>query len=137
MPVVLDNSVACSLILDEEASPYALEVKDAIERGEQAFAPPLLFSEFANVLCTSCRRRRMDRIDIPEAIRSLYDLGITEIRFTTDELLGLADLALDWEVTAYDAHYVALARQRQLPLATLDRGMRNAAGRAGVRIFGD
>jgi predicted nucleic acid-binding protein len=40
-----------------------------------------------------------------------------------------------FQLSAYDAVYLDLARRERLPLATLDDRLRNAAGRAGVELL--
>jgi predicted nucleic acid-binding protein len=40
-----------------------------------------------------------------------------------------------FRLTAYDATYLEMARTEHLPLATLDRALRDAAIRAGVSLF--
>jgi predicted nucleic acid-binding protein len=40
-----------------------------------------------------------------------------------------------FQLTAYDAVYLELARREGLPLATLDKGLRAAAKKAGVALL--
>ena len=44
-------------------------------------------------------------------------------------------LAREAHLTIYDATYLAFARQLNLPLATLDRQLADAAAAAGVALF--
>ena len=53
----------------------------------------------------------------------ILDSSITLSWYFEDERTGL---------TAYDAAYLELAQRRRLPLATLDRALRDAATSAGV-----
>ena len=43
--------------------------------------------------------------------------------------------ALHYDLTAYDAAYLALAQRRGLPLATHDRALQRAAARSGVTLI--
>lgn len=43
--------------------------------------------------------------------------------------------ARSFQLTAYDAVYLELARREALPLATLDKGLRAAAVKAGVALL--
>jgi len=45
-------------------------------------------------------------------------------------------LATRHNLSVYDASYLELARRRGLPLATLDRALRIAAGAEGVVVMG-
>jgi predicted nucleic acid-binding protein len=44
--------------------------------------------------------------------------------------------AQQFELTAYDATYLEIAREQQLPLATLDRKLAEAAEQAGISLVG-
>jgi predicted nucleic acid-binding protein len=44
-------------------------------------------------------------------------------------------LARDHDLPVYDAAYLELAMRRNAALASLDRRLQGAAGRAGVEIF--
>jgi len=44
-------------------------------------------------------------------------------------------LAREHQLSTYDASYLDLAMRRGLPLATLDKSLRRAAGRCGVPLF--
>ena len=44
-------------------------------------------------------------------------------------------LARELRLTSYDALYVDLAQREGLPLATLDKGLRAAAAKAGVALL--
>ncbi len=43
--------------------------------------------------------------------------------------------ALELGLTSYDAMYIDLALRENLPLATLDKGLRAAAAKAGVALL--
>jgi len=45
------------------------------------------------------------------------------------------DLARQFRLSAYDAAYLELALREQLPLATLDDALQNAAREAGVALI--
>ena len=53
---------------------------------------------------------------------------------TPAEVLKLPSLAQTHTLTNYDAAYLAIAMQFNLPLATVDSDLRRAAAVAGVKI---
>ena len=90
-------------------------------------------TEIANGLVTGMRRGRLTAEDVElflEAI-SLVDLRIEAPTSATATLIEFAHAT---GLTAYDAEYVLLARERDLPLATNDKRMREAAIRVGVSV---
>ncbi len=83
---------------------------------------------------------RRGRIEAAFVDGALADLALLDI--TTDPLTdGQAwretlTLAATFGLTLYDAAYLELAQRRTLPLATLDRQLRDAAIKAGTRTLG-
>ncbi|MCF6370567.1 PIN domain-containing protein [Rhizobium halophilum] len=58
------------------------------------------------------------------------EVGLSTIALSDDQVI--LTLAERHSLTAYDAAYLALALERQLPLATLDRKLTKAAQSEGL-----
>lgn len=133
MPFVLDNSVLCAWFIGSQATPYADAVAVQLET-DRAIAPGLLRLELANVLRTACKRGRLiarQAQTIVDQIRCLpieFDLQLPEV----PELLSLA---LRYDLSSYDAVYLELALRQQLPIATQDAALAEAAWAAGVGVW--
>jgi len=52
----------------------------------------------------------------------------------SDIVWRLQTLAIEYNLSAYDAAYLELAQRRGLGLATVDRPLRVAAQRAGMKV---
>ena len=65
----------------------------------------------------------------------LRDLPIEFEALPFSGLTGLASLAREHGLSAYDAAYLDVAIRRGLPLATNDRSLEKAAHQSGVLIF--
>ncbi len=132
MTLVIDASIALVWFLpDEDSAAADATLHRVIET--QAFVPDLFWHEMRNVLLLSYRRKRIGRHDIWQSMLRLSQLAITTIApSNTDLVLTLADRH---GLTAYDAAYLALAIERQLPLATLDRQLIAAAPAEGVVLI--
>ena len=126
---VVDASVVCCWVLPDEDSPVA---EAALERLAETsgIAPDLLWHEVRNVLMSAHRRKRVAFAKVIEAMRILRGLSLSTIALPDDQLI--LTLAERHTLTAYDAAYLALALDRQLPLATLDRRLAEAAVREGL-----
>jgi predicted nucleic acid-binding protein len=134
--LVLDSSATLAWIHDSETTAAIRLVFERVAE-DGAVVPSLWRLEVANGLTMAVRRRRID-----QALRdaALADLALLDIIADTQsdavawgETLGLADR---FGLTVYDAAYVELAQRRGLPLATLDRPMRDAAREVGVVVLG-
>ena len=136
MSLVLDASMALSWQFRDESTPAGRAVLQRIvETG--AIVPAHWRLEVANGLRTAVRRLRMTGADRDAALRDLADLGI-EADLETDTQAWGATLALAdrFDLTPYDAAYLELAQRRGLPLASLDRALRQAGGTLGVELLG-
>jgi predicted nucleic acid-binding protein len=132
---VLDASVALAWVLDNPIPDYAARVRQAILSGERALVPTLWHLEIANGLVTAERRRDLTNADVQAALEEIQITAGQAI--DTDESLVRVHEAFvsarSHQLTAYDAVYLELALRERLPLATLDKGLRAAATKAGIR----
>ncbi len=118
--VVVDASAVATLLFGE---PEAEVIAERLEGGECA-APSLLRYELASVYAKKIRRYPSQRAGLRKALWLLPRLGIDEVEVPTE---GMAGLAEELGVTAYDAAYLWLARHLGAPLITLDRRLATAA----------
>ena len=78
------------------------------------------------------RRGRISPQQVAATLADTVDLAV-EIDESHNEASTL-DLARRYELTVYDAAYLEVALRRNLPLATLDRRLREAAETMGVAV---
>ncbi len=114
---IVDASVAAKWVLDET---HSLRASSLLVDGSDLAAPDLLALEVANVLI-----QRLKRGEITEdAARQMLERVIGAIRrlWRTDALAaGAFELARQFDITPYDASYVALALRQDCRFVTADR----------------
>jgi predicted nucleic acid-binding protein len=138
--LVVDASVAMKLFVMEEDSERALTLFRRA-RGfppAQFFAPDLLCIECTNALWKQVRRFDYPAERAARAIKYLLDLPF--VVCPTSDLAGESlDLAVEKDISAYDACYVALSRRVGAPLVTADERLvrKFAGGPYDVRRLGD
>ena len=130
---VLDNSVLCSWFLRNQASEYGDLVAGQL-RQIDAHAPWLLQLEFTNVLRTACRRGSLSVAAASEIVDQIALLPI-RIDASPPQPAALLSLALRFQLSSYDAAYLELALRLQLPIATRDADLAEAAWAAGVGVL--
>ena len=132
MPFVLDNSVACGWFLENQATDYTEAIARRLE-DDQAFVPPLWELELTNVLRTACLKQRLTAQAAQQVLERIGSLPITVDRQASrpSEILALA---LRFALSSYDAAYLELALRLQLPVATLDGPLRDAAVASGAGV---
>ncbi|MDP2226624.1 MAG: type II toxin-antitoxin system VapC family toxin, partial [Moraxellaceae bacterium] len=101
--------------------------------GASAVAPALLGLELANVLRTACKRQRIIASQAQDILARLSQLPI-EVDARPAEASQLLSLALRYDLSSYDAAYLELALRLQLPIATQDEALADAARASGVGI---
>jgi predicted nucleic acid-binding protein len=134
--IVLDSSMALAWLFEDENSDQATNVLQQVtETG--ATVPSLWRLEVANALQMAVRRGRIDTAFRDASLVDLAALAIV-IDSETDHqawrtTLHLADSC---KLTLYDAAYLELAQRLNLPLATLDQALANAAVNIDITLSG-
>lgn len=133
MRFVLDASIVATWALRDEDHPKAdLAFREL--GGGSAIAPEILWYEVRNILVSNERRGRITPEDCLRFLESLEHLSIS--MDARSESSAVMAMARRHTLTVYDAAYLTLAVQEQLPLATLDKALQNAAVAAGVTLVG-
>lgn len=129
---VLDTSVAMAWYLPEAFSAPARRYRDRLLGGElRCVVPGLHYWELGNVLRTYVRRREISA----ELAREIYDLHLdAPLEVAEPERLRAFDVAMKYEATVYDAVYIALALDHELPLLTAERTTTPWVVRLGERV---
>lgn len=136
MSVVIDASLTLSWYFDDEATPAADAVLDRVSEAG-AVVPGLWRLEVANAFQSALRRKRITAPYRDESLTELAAMPIT-VDEDTDTYAWTTTLRLAerFGLTIYDAAYLELAQRRSLPLATLDKELREAAASLDVTLLG-
>jgi predicted nucleic acid-binding protein len=132
MPFVLDNSVVSGWYLQDQATPYTEAIAERLQE-DRAWVPALWELELTNVLRTTCLRQRQTAEQAQQVLTHIAQLPIDVDRQAVAPSEVLA-LALRFGLSSYDASYLELALRKQLPLATTDGDLADAARAAGVGV---
>ncbi len=117
--VVLDSSVVIKWFRRHEAlQEQAFLLRRAYLDGHLSiYVPDLLIYEVANVLRY---KPDMDQTGVQEALQSFFDMGIGIEPIGSGTIRRTAAIAYSYDVTVYDAVYVALAEQLEASFVTAD-----------------
>jgi predicted nucleic acid-binding protein len=121
---IVDASVGIKLFLIEDLSDVADRLFDQLAQDLPArfYVPDLFFVECANILWKYVRRFGYPPTKAYQDVADLAALVLTTVS-TADLLQPALELALTYDVTAYDATYAALAQRLTLPLITADAAL--------------
>lgn len=116
---------------------YANRVKQFFLKRVRAVVPALWHLEMSNGLAVAERRSILTTADVDQAMIDIEQIVAQAV--DTDSIVVSARQSLAtaraFQLSAYDAVYLDLARRERLPLATLDDRLRNAAAHAGVELL--
>ncbi|MGO6816913.1 type II toxin-antitoxin system VapC family toxin [Rhizobium brockwellii] len=124
MAFVLDASVAAAWLLADEESRTAEEALSFLET-EDALVPDLFWHEIRNILLTAERRKRISNEEVLACLMRLTSLPLRTV--SSEDHLPILRLARKYQLSAYDAAYLALAVAENVSLATLDARLERAA----------
>lgn len=121
--IVLDASAVLSFIIfDEKIPPIVKEVFDLYSHGECQFvAPDLLKLEVSNALRSAVKSKRLSK-DI--ALSILKEFLNLEILYKKVEEISVLEMAINQEISVYDATYLWLSKKHQIDLVTLDKNLK-------------
>ncbi len=131
---VLDCSIAMAWCMEDETSDDTQALLNQMSIAT-ALVPPLWHYEVANALVIAQKRGRHPYDAVTQKLQFLYSLDIetTPMIFPHDTQAFIQH-ANRYGLTAYDAAYLHVALEKNLPLATLDKTLAKAAKRAGVEL---
>ena len=135
MDWVVDSSIALAWALPDETSKEADRFLGRISVKSILWVPALWWYEMANAWLMAQRRKRLgeaEKIRLMELYRRLPIR--TDVALDSDIVWRLHTLATEYNLSAYDAAYLELAQRRGLGLATVDRSLRVAAQKAGMKL---
>jgi predicted nucleic acid-binding protein len=138
MAFVLDASVAISWCFPgdpAEDTPYSRRILEMLAT-DNALVPQVWAYEIANVIfVASVLRKRIFEAQIAEYMALLKALPIQAEPVNIWDALGIEAAARRWNLAAYDAAYLALAKDKQLSLATSDVKLRTVAEAQGIQVL--
>lgn len=134
---VLDASVALAWFIDRSIAPYATGVRELLVGGDRAVVPALWQLEMANGFVIAERRGVLTSAETMGILQNFEIVlsQLIEIRHEPVSMRRIIAMAREFRLTAHDAAYLDLAREQELPIATLDRHLAEAATRASVPLF--
>lgn len=131
---VLDCSVTMAWCFENEADPRADALLGDMP-DSAAYVPSIWGLEVANVLLVGERRGRLTEADASAFVTRIQEMSIAlEPMLGPEALNRVLSLARRHGLSAYDASYLELAIRLEIPLATLDAKLREAAKSAGVKL---
>ncbi len=116
--IVIDASVVTKWYSEEENTDKAVQYKESHVKGDvELTAPTLLLYEVANAL--NCKPDFTEE-DVKDSINALIDLSLSIKPPTKEVAEKTISIARKYDISIYDASYMALAESLNVKLVTAD-----------------
>lgn len=139
-PCVVDASVGIQLFVHEQGTDLVETVFAGLAEDPpiRLYVPDFFYVECANILWKYVRRFNYTADKARSDLSDLIQLNLAAVD-TENLLVAAFDLAVEHDLTVYDACYVALANLLELPLLTADKRLVNKMNGRGhdIRFLGD
>ena len=119
--IILDSSVVAKWFFPaEEDSKIAIVIKDLfVSKNISISAPLLLCYEINNLIRTAVKSLRINKDLAKDAYQGFLELDI--VYYSSTELMGSTlDKAIMFDISSYDAAYIALSEYLNIPFYTAD-----------------
>ena len=127
--IVSDANLIAYYYLPGPFQPLAQKI---LEKDPAWFVPPILSSEFRNILLGFVRRKQLhkkDAVDLAARIEIFF-----APRIKSAGVAQVMDVACESGCSAYDAEYVALAQMMSVKLVTADKYLLHAFPKIAVSL---
>jgi predicted nucleic acid-binding protein len=128
MKIIVDTSIIIAVILNEKKKSAIIK----LTKGANLFAPASLHWEIGNAFSAMFKR---GRLKFGNAIKALGYYREIPIRFTELDLESVLEIANRHKIYAYDAYFVAAAKELHTPLLSLDTTLLEVAKKEGQKII--
>jgi predicted nucleic acid-binding protein len=131
----MDASFIATLIIPDEQNPHT----DALykkTKGEEIIAPQLIWYEIGNIFKKLITRKKYSYEEVFGFLPHLYDYQlITDSAFGPAYTETIIRIASEYGLSAYDAAYLELAGRKKAVLCTVDKSLREAAQKYGLKVL--
>jgi predicted nucleic acid-binding protein len=118
--VLVDTNILAYLMIEGDRTAG---VQELFERDSDWCSEAFVMVEFSNVLATYVRTGALSQAQGTTLLNKAQTLLPTLHSVATGQAL---ETAIQFEISAYDARFISLARQLKLKLVTQDAKLRNA-----------
>nr|VFJ97196.1 MAG: Predicted nucleic acid-binding protein, contains PIN domain [Candidatus Kentron sp. LFY] len=128
MNLVVDTNILLAVALDE---PERVNIID-LGLGFSAISPGILPYEIGNALTAMVKRGRLSE---SEAIAAFDITRTIPVRLIECNIRKALDIAMEFDIYAYDAYFLQCAQSTRSPLITLDGRMKTVAKNLNITVL--
>ncbi len=128
MDIVSDTNILLAVIFNEPEKDDIVQLAS----GTDAIAPEMLPYEVGNALSAMIKRKQITH---KEALQAQKSVNSIPVRLMSIDIAQALQLAIDFNIYAYDAYFLQCAISHSCPLLTLDKSMKKVAKQLNIKIL--
>lgn len=128
MNIATDTNIFLAVVLNEPEKDRIIRLTS----GADVVAPEILPYEIGNALSAMHKRKQLTN---KEALSALRATGKISVRLVAIDIQKALNLAIEFNIYAYDAYFLQCARSLSCPLITLDSRMKQVATELNINIL--
>ena len=128
MNLVTDTNIFLAVALEEPEKEKIIAVTSAAI----PIAPEILPYEIGNALSAMVKR---SQISHSQAFSALESVNNIPVRLVKPDIKKSLEIAVEFNIYAYDAYFIQCARLLSCPLLTLDKRMKQVSRDLGVELL--
>jgi predicted nucleic acid-binding protein len=128
MNIVSDTNTFLAVALDEPEKEYIIRLTS----GANAIAPEILPYEIGNALSALIKRKQLTR---EEALSAQKLTRAIPVRLVSVDIQQALNLAITFNIYAYDAYFLQCAKFLSCSLMTLDKRMKQVATELNIKTL--
>ena len=128
MKIIADTNIFLAVALDEPEKKNIIK----LTAGSDIISPEILPYEIGNALSAMVKRKRVTE---KEALAAQAAANRIPVRLVDADIPNSLEIALNFNIYAYDAYFLQVAQAFSCPLMTLDKRMMQVASEMNIETL--
>jgi len=128
MNIISDTNIFLAVALDEPEKDRIIQVTS----GVNIVSPEILPYEIGNALSAMVKRKRLTA---KEALQAQIKTNFIPVRLVSTDIQKTLELAIKFNIYAYDAYFLQCAKTLVYPLFTFDKRMKQVANELNIELL--
>ena len=128
MDIVIDTSALLAVIIAEPERDKIVKLTS----GHTLIGPGSISWEIGNAFSAILKQQRLGLVEVQQGLKIFNAIPL---RFVRVDLNNAISIAYETKTYAYDAYFLDCAVRHAAPLLTLDRALKRAALKLGVKLM--
>ena len=128
MNMIADTNIFLAVVLNEPEKERIIEQTDQCK----LLSPEILPYEIGNALSAIVKRKQLTHL---QALQAIELSSAIPVRLIQPDIKSALEIALKFNIYAYDAYFLQAALSLNLPLLTLDKKMKEVAKQLNIMVL--